>query len=50
MTSSAIVSTLSDAATSITADATPVIAAAVGLGLVFWGAKVLWTKFKSMAK
>lgn len=47
---SAIVSTITDAANTLTADAAPVIAAAVGLGIVFWGAKVLWSKFKSMAK
>ncbi|MCQ4922967.1 hypothetical protein NE686_07725 [Tissierella carlieri] len=27
-----------------------VIGSAVGLGIVFWGAKLLWGKFKSMAK
>lgn len=50
MTGAGIVSVITSAATSVTADAAPVIAAAVGLGVVFWGAKVLWTKFKGMAK
>lgn len=27
-----------------------VIGAGIAVGLVFWGAKLLWTKFKSMAK
>ena len=47
---SAVVTAIQSAVTSVTADATPVIAAAVGLGIVFWGAKLLWGKFKSMAK
>lgn len=49
-TNSAIVTTITDAATGVGADAVPVIGAAVGLGVVFWGAKILWSKFKSMAK
>lgn len=47
---SPVVSTITSAATQMTTDAAPVIAAAIGLGIVFWGAKVLWSKFKSMAK
>ena len=31
-------------------EASQVIGAAVGLGVVFWGAKLLRSKFKSMAK
>lgn len=31
-------------------EASAVIGAAIGLGVVFWGAKLLWGKFKSMAK
>lgn len=27
-----------------------VIGSAVGLGIIFWGAKLLWSRFKSMAK
>lgn len=47
---SAVVSAIQDAVTSVGGDAAVVIAAAVGLGITFWGAKVLWSKFKSMAK
>lgn len=36
--------------TELTTDATPVIAGAIGLGAMFFGAKYLWTKFKSMAR
>lgn len=47
---SAVVSAIQGAVTSVGGDAALVIAAAVGLGITFWGAKVLWSKFKSMAK
>ena len=47
---SAVVSAIQTAVTSVTADATPVIAAAISLGVLFWGAKLLWSKFRSMAK
>lgn len=47
---SAVVTAIQSAVTSVKGDATTVIGAAVGLGVVFWGAKVLWGKFKSMAK
>ena len=46
----AVVSAIQSAVTSVKGDAATVIGAAVGLGVVFWGAKVLWGKFKSMAK
>lgn len=50
-TGSGIVTTAIDTAvSSVTADATTVIGAAVGLGAIFWGAQVLWSKFKAMAK
>ena len=48
--SSAVVSAINSAVTSVKGDAVTVIGAAVGLGVVFWGAKVLWGKFKGMAK
>ena len=48
--SSAIVTAITEAATSLQGDAATVIGSAVALGLVFWGAKVLWSKFKGMAK
>lgn len=48
---SGIVTTaINTAVSSVTADATTVIGAAVGLGAIFWGAQVLWSKFKAMAK
>ena len=47
---SAVVSAIQDAVTSVGGDAALVIAAALGLGITLWVAKVLWTKFKSMAK
>ena len=47
---SAVVSAINSAVTSVKGDAVTVIGAAVGLGVVFWGAKVLWGKFKGMAK
>lgn len=39
-----------EATGSSSTDALTVIAAGVGIGVVFWGAKVLWGKFKGMAK
>lgn len=46
----AVTSVITDAANSVKSDAGTVIASAIGLGVVFWGARVLWSKFKSMAK
>lgn len=43
-------SAIETAVGSVTSEASKVIAGAVGLGAIFWGAQVLWTKFKSMAK
>ena len=45
-----ITGTISSAGADVIASATPVITSAVGVGVVFWGAKLLWGKFKSMAK
>ena len=45
-----VLTAIKGAATSVTADAGPIIIAAIGVGIVFWGAKVLWGKFKGMAK
>lgn len=50
METSAIVTAIQGAATDVLGDATPVIVAAIGVGIVFWGARVLWSKFKGMAK
>ena len=41
---------IATASADVLAAATPVITGAIGLGIVFWGAKLLWGKFKSMAK
>lgn len=49
-TGNTVTTAITEAATSVKGDATTVIAAAVGVGIVFWGAKVLWRNFKSMAK
>lgn len=43
-------SAITDATASMSTDAITLIGAAVGLGVIFWGAKLLWTKFKGMAK
>lgn len=50
MDTSAVVTAIQSAVTSVQGDATTVIGSAIGLGVVFWGAKLLWGKFKSMAK
>ena len=50
METSAIVTAIQEASTGLIADASPVIAAGVGIGVVFFGAKLLWGKFKSMAR
>ncbi len=50
METSAIVTAITSAAGDLTADAAPIIAAAVSIGVVFFGAKLLWGKFKSMAR
>lgn len=47
---SSVTSIITTAVTGLKSDAMTVIAAAIGLGVVFWGAKVLWGKFKGMAK
>jgi hypothetical protein len=50
MTNGAITTTITDAATNLGTQALPIIGAAVTLGITFWGAKLLWSKFKGMAK
>ncbi len=47
---STVVSSITTAAESLKGDAVTVIGAAVGVGIVFFGAKLLWSKFKGMAK
>lgn len=41
---------ITKAAADVTTSGGKVIAAAVSVGIVFWGAKLVWGKFKSMAK
>lgn len=41
---------INTAVSGVKSEANVVIASAIGLGVVFWGAKLLWSKFKSMAK
>lgn len=45
-----VASAITTAVSDVAPQAVTVITAAVGLGVIFWGAKLLWTKFKSMAK
>lgn len=45
-----VVSAITGATSDLGTQAITLIGAAVGLGVIFWGAKLLWTKFKSMAK
>ena len=47
---SVVVSAINSAVTSVKGDAATVIGTAVGLGAVFWAARVLWSKFRGMAK
>lgn len=50
METSAIVTQILGVITDLTADAAPIIAAAIGFSAMFFGAKLLWTKFKGMSK
>lgn len=50
MEATGVLGIITDQVTSLTSDASGVIAAAIGLGALFFGAKLLWGKFKSMAK
>lgn len=45
-----VVKAITDSTADLGTQAITLIGAAVGLGVIFWGAKLLWTKFKSMAK
>lgn len=49
LAASPVITAITNAATQLTTDASTVIGAAVGVGVIFFGAKVLWGKFKSMA-
>lgn len=50
MDTSAIVTAIQAASTDLLGGASAVITAGVGIGVVFFGAKLLWGKFKSMAR
>ncbi|MDY3618092.1 hypothetical protein [Agathobaculum sp.] len=41
---------INEATTSLRSDAVTVIAAGLGIGVLFFGAKFLWSKFKGMTK
>ena len=45
-----VATAITGAVSDVAPQAIAVITAAVGLGVIFWGAKLLWNKFKSMAK
>ena len=45
-----VATAITSAVSDVAPQAISVITAAVGLGVVFWGARLLWNKFKSMAK
>jgi len=49
MDTNAVVTAITGQASSLTSDAAPVIAAAIGLSALFFGAKLLWRKFRGMA-
>ena len=49
MDTSSIVTAITSASSSLVADSADVIAAGVAVGVVFFGARLLWRKFKSMA-
>lgn len=45
-----VLTEISAQSTQLKTDAVTVIGAGIAIGVVFWGAKLLWSKFKSMAK
>lgn len=45
-----VASIITEATAGVLADSKLVIAAALSIGVVFFGAKLLWGKFKSMAR
>lgn len=46
----AVMDAITTQVTALTTNGTTLIGAAVGLSAIFFGAKFLWSKFKSMAK
>jgi hypothetical protein len=49
METNPVITAITEAASNLTTDAGTVIASAIGVGVIFFGAKLLWRKFKSMA-
>lgn len=45
-----VTTAVNTAASEVKVEGAKVISAAIGVGIVFWGAKLCWTKFKSIAK
>lgn len=45
-----VVKSITDASSDVTTQGIAVIGVAVGIGILFWAAKLIWGKFKSMAK
>ena len=46
----AVMTAIATQVTDLTDNAVIVIGSAIGLGAIFFGAKLLWSKFKGMAK
>lgn len=44
----AVMTAINQAASSVKSDSAAVIAAGIGLGVIFWGARVLWRNFRSL--
>lgn len=47
---SKVVESITTASSDVTTQGIAVIGVAVGIGILFWAAKLIWGKFKSMAK
>lgn len=45
-----VVTSITSASSEVTTEGIKIIGVAVGIGILFWGAKLIWSKFKSMAK
>lgn len=44
----AVMTAIESAAAGVKSDSAAVIAAGIGLGVIFWGARVLWRNFRSL--
>lgn len=45
----AVSTAITKAGSDVVTAAGPIVTSAVGVGIVFWGAKVIWRKFKEIA-